>query len=179
MPIVTAVSSEATQRASTIAGSPGKATAVATKTTGLIAGAESMNVSAAAPWAPSPNSRRPTGTEPHSQPGNTAPPTPATATAATDRRGSQRASRSADTNAAISPLITTPSTRKGSAWTNTPQNTVAAMLRSGLPVTNALIAPADNPSAMSPTSKISVEPMRTRRTVGAAVTAPSCLALCG
>ena len=166
--------SDATQRASTIAGSPGKATAVATSTTGLIAGADSMNVNAAAPDAPSPNSRRATGTEPHSQPGSAAPPTPATATAIAGRRGSQRASRSAETNAAISPLTTTPNTRKGSAWTNTPQNTVAATARLGLPATKALIAPAERASAMSEASKTSIEPMRLRRSVGAAVTAPSC-----
>ena len=43
-------------------GAPGNATAVATNTTGLIAGAASMNVNAAAPVAPpSPNNRRATG----------------------------------------------------------------------------------------------------------------------
>jgi hypothetical protein len=36
-----------------------------------------MNVNAAAPITPSPKSRRATGTEPHSQPGNAAPPMPA------------------------------------------------------------------------------------------------------
>ena len=171
---MTAVISEATQRASTIAGSPGKATAVATSTTGLMAGADSMNVSAAAPVVPSPNSRRATGTDPHSQPGRAAPPTPATATAIAGRRGSQRASLSAETKAAISPLITTPSTRNGSACTKTPQNTVAATARSGLPATNALIAPAARAIAMSDASKSSIDPTRLRRRVGVAVTAPSC-----
>ena len=163
---MTAVTSEPTQRARTIAGWPGKATAVATSTTGLMAGADSMNVSAAAPETPSPNSRRATGTEPHSQPGRAAPPTPATATAIAGRRGSQRASFSAETNAAIRPLITTPSTRKGRAWTNTPQNTVAATPTSAFPATKALIAPADNASAMSEASKTSIDPIRRRRSVG-------------
>ena len=130
--MTTAVSSDATQRGSTIAGWPGNATAVATSTTGLTAGAASMKVSAAAPAAPSPNSRRATGTDPHSQPGSAAPPPRPRGSPTPVRRGSQRASRSGDTNAAISPLTTTPTTRNGTAWTNTPQNTVPAVLRSGL-----------------------------------------------
>ena len=101
--------------AATICGWPGNATAVATSTTGLMAGAASMNVNAAAPTAPSPKRRRATGTEPHSQPGRAAPPTPATRIAAAGLRGNQRASRSGVTNAATSPLITIPSARKGIA----------------------------------------------------------------
>ena len=58
-PIATAVASDATQRATTMAGWPGNATAVATSTTGLIAGADSMKVSAAAPLVPDPHVRRP------------------------------------------------------------------------------------------------------------------------
>ena len=115
--MISAVSSEATHRAATICGWPGNATAVATSTTGLIAGAASMNVNAAAPTAPSPNSRRATGTEPHSQPGSAAPPTPTPATtiAAAGFRGNHRVSRSAEMKVATSPLITTPSPRKGMA----------------------------------------------------------------
>ena len=159
-PITTAVASDARHRASTSAGWPGNATAVATSTTGLIAGAESMNVSAAAPLVPGPNSRRATGTDPHSQPGSAAPPIPASATANAGLRGNHRDSRSALTNAAISPLTTTPSTRNGSAWTNTPQNTVAAVLSRGSPATKALIAPAETASAMRLNSKTSREPTR-------------------
>ena len=62
-------------------GCPGNATAVATSTTGLIAGAESRNVSAAAAGAPRETSRPAIGTEPHSQPGSAAPATAATGTA--------------------------------------------------------------------------------------------------
>lgn len=50
--MTSAVASEPARRATTIAGSPGKATAVATSTTGLIAGADKRNVNAAALGAP-------------------------------------------------------------------------------------------------------------------------------
>ena len=113
--MMSAVSSEAIPRAATMAGCPGKATAVATSTTGLTAGAASMKVSAAAPATPSPNSRRATGTDPHSQPGSAAPEIPAARIAAPVRFGSQRARRSGDTNTAISPLTTTPRPKNGSA----------------------------------------------------------------
>ncbi len=115
MPMTSAVSSDAVSRATTIAGWPGNATEVATNTTGLIAGALSMKARAAGPAAPSPNRRRAAGTEPHSQPGSAAPATPAARTAALGRRGSQRARRSGETYAAMSPLTTTPRTRNGSA----------------------------------------------------------------
>ena len=74
-----------------------------------------MKVSAAAPATPSPNSRRATGTDPHSQPGSAAPETPAARIATPVRFDSQRASRSGDTNTAISPLTTTPRPKNGSA----------------------------------------------------------------
>jgi hypothetical protein len=134
--MITAVTSEAPIRATTIAGAPGKATAVATRTTGLIAGAASMKVKAAAPVAlASPNNRLATGTDPHSQPGNTAPPSPAANTASAGRRGSQRANRSGDMNTAMNPLTTTPRTKNGTAWTNTPQKTVPAVDNAALPRT--------------------------------------------
>ncbi len=143
-------------------GSPGKATEVATSTTGLIAGADNMNVNAAAPDAPS-NNRRAIGTEPHSHPGSAAPPTPATRIAAPPRRGSQRASRSGVTNAATKPLTTTPSTRNGSACTNTPQNTVAATDSFARPAMNALTIPPVTANATRTTRRSSIDPMRTRR----------------
>ncbi len=129
-PMISAVRSDARHRAATICGCPGNATAVATSTTGLIAGAASMNVNAAAPTAPSPNRRRATGTEPHSQPGSAAPPTPAVRIAAAGLRGNHRASRSGVTNAATSPLITMPRAKNGMAWTEMPLKTVAAVARS-------------------------------------------------
>ena len=70
----------------------------------------------------------------------------------------------------MSPLITTPSTRNGSAWTNTPQNTVAATLRFGLPATNVLNVAAKTANAMRQTSSTSSEPTRRRRSVWATVT---------
>ena len=114
-------------RATTIPGSPGNATAVATRTTGLIAGAASRKASAAESGRPCPISRRATGTDAHSQPGSTAPASPATGTASAGRLGSSRPSAAGDTKAAISPDSTTPSTRNGNACTQTATNTVAAM----------------------------------------------------
>ena len=110
-----------------------------TTTTGLIAGAASMKVSAAAPRAPSPNKRRATGTDPHSHPGSAAPPAAATSTAAAGRFGSHRASRSGVTNTAISALNNTPSARNGRAWTKTPAKMVPAVDRASLSSTAARI----------------------------------------
>ena len=162
-------------RARTILGAPGNATAVATSTTGLIAGAASMNVRAAAPVAPpSPNNRRATGTEPHSQPGSAAPPTPAANTATAGRRGSQRAKRSGDTNTAINPLTTTPSTRKGTACTNTPQNTVPAVDNAALlatPFRSVVAAKAQ--ASKKPTSSC-IDPTRSLGPDFRVATAPVC-----
>src|SRR5215211_1772021 len=67
-PTAMEVPSEPRKRAATILGCPGKATAVATRTTGFTAGAASMNVSAAAGWTPRAHSRPAIGTEAHSHP---------------------------------------------------------------------------------------------------------------
>lgn len=163
-PMITAASRDAAIRARTILGAPGNATAVATKTTGLIAGAASMNVKAAAPVAPpSPNNRRATGTDPHSQPGNAAPPTPAANTATAGRRGSQRANRCGDTNTAINPLTTTPSARKGIACTNTPQKTVPAVDNAWLPKTAFRNIVVEKAHANRMPTSTSDDPMRTPR----------------
>ena len=90
-PTTIAASRLATRRAPTISGFPGNATAVATSTTGLIAGAESRNVSAAAAGAPRDTSRPAIGTEPHSQPGKAAPATAATGTESAGRSGARAA----------------------------------------------------------------------------------------
>src|SRR5690349_18756987 len=167
VPMISAVSSDAAHRAATISGWPGNATAVATSTTGLIAGAASMNVSAAAPTAPSLNSLRATGTDPHSQPGSAAPPTPAARIATLVRRGSQRASRSGVTNTAISPLITTPSARKGNACTNTPQNTVAAVATFVVLSTKSRAGPPTSAIAMMVTTRTGMDLDPNRLRVGA------------
>ncbi len=73
-PITTAVASEASSRASTMTGLAGKAIAVAVSTTGLIAGADSRNANAAAGVTPRPIRLFATGTDAHSQPGSTTPP---------------------------------------------------------------------------------------------------------
>src|SRR5215207_8608770 len=124
-PIAIAVASEPKNLATTIRGSPGNATAVDTSTTGLTAGAASRNAIAAAGGTPCCMSRRDTGTEAHSQPGSASPASPATGTAAAWLRGSSRRSACGGTNAAISPLISTPSTRNGNACTTTATKTVA------------------------------------------------------
>src|SRR6201998_1386685 len=174
-PIITAVSSDAPIRARTILGAPGNATAVATSTTGFIAGAASMNVKAAAPVAPpSPNNRRATGTEPHSQPGNAAPPTPAANTATAGRRGSQSANRWGDTNTAINPLPTTPSARKGTACTNTPQNTVPAVENAALPETAVRSIVADKAQASRMPTNTSIDPTRSLGLVLSVATVPVC-----
>src|SRR5437763_6857039 len=77
----------ATSRATTICGRPGNATNVATSTTGLIAGADSRNASAAAGVTPRRTRAPAIGTEPHSHPGSTTPATPATGTASTGQIG--------------------------------------------------------------------------------------------
>ena len=165
-----------------MAGSPGKATAVETRTTGLIAGAASMKVNAAAPCrsldGPSPNNLRATGTAPHSQPGKAAPPTPAVRIAAPVRRGSQRATRSGETYVAIKPLMTTPKARKGSAWTKTPQNTVAAFARSGRPTMKARIVPANRASPIRPAKRSCIDPANRGRVRPATVTGLSCQPSC-
>ena len=130
-PSAHAVASEPRNRASTMRGSPGNATAVATSTTGLIAGAASRNVSAAASGTPWPISRRATGTDAHSHPGSTRAAAPATGTAAAGRAGRARRSTAGDTNAAMTPESSTPNTRNGSACTQTATNTVAAVCRTG------------------------------------------------
>ena len=120
---------------------------MATSTTGLMAGADSMNVSAAAPETPSPNSRRATGTEPHSQPGSAAPPTrrPRRPPQGT---GSQRASRSTEQGRDQTADHHTQH-QEGQRLDEPAADTVAATPTSALPATKPLIAPADNASAMS------------------------------
>src|SRR5689334_4380131 len=130
-PTATAAIRLATNLAATISGWPGNATAVATSTTGLIAGAESKKVSAAAGVTPRDISRRAIGTEPHSQPGRAAPASAATGTAYTGRSGNTRESVAGETNAAITALTVTPRTRKGSAWTATATKTVAQLATAG------------------------------------------------
>ena len=110
-----ATRNDAAKRATTIIRSFGKATAVDTSTTGLIAGAAKRKVSAAAGGVPCEMSRPAIGTEPHSQPGSASPAAPAAGTAKSWRFGTMRCTRSGDTNAAIAPLITTPRTKNGSA----------------------------------------------------------------
>jgi hypothetical protein len=132
-----------------------------------------MNVNAAAPAAPlSPNNRRPTGTDPHSQPGNTAPPIPAANTATAGRRGSQRANRSGDTNAAIKPLTTTPSAKNGSASTKTPQNTVPAVANAALLDTVLRSIVVDTAPASRMQTSSSIDPIRRLRTNLSVVTEP-------
>lgn len=130
-PIAHATSRLATNRARTICGLPGNATAVAASTIGLIAGADSRNASAAAGVTPRRTSAPATGTEAHSQPGRTAPAIPATGTAREGRLGSARAKNDGGTNTAMIADSSTPRTRKGNAWTTTATNTVIQLCMTG------------------------------------------------
>ena len=96
-PMTTATTSEAPNRATAIIGWFGKATNVDTITTGLIAGLESRNASAAAGATPRAIIPPATGTDAHSQPGSTTPAAPATGTARAGREGSALAKNDAGT----------------------------------------------------------------------------------
>ncbi len=147
-----AVASEASSRASTMAGLPGKATAVAVSTIGLIAGAESRNANAAAGVTPRRIRLFATGTDAHSQPGRTAPATPATGTASAGCLGSTLVNRSAGTKALMAPDSAVPSSRKGSACTVMARQTVrqaatAGSLSQGVP--DSTRTAAARPSALT------------------------------
>ena len=159
-PTATAVTSEARNRAATTCGRPGKATAVDTSTTGLMAGAASMKAKAAAAGAPRAVSRPAIGTAPHSQPGRATPASPAAGTATSGRLGSVLASQSGGTRAAIAPLTRTPSTRKGRAWTLIDTNTVVHVCKAG-----PSSSPASGPRSQnaSPTATAS-QPQAGKRT---------------
>src|SRR6266508_1278930 len=124
-PITTDTSSDATSRETATIGLPGNATAVDAITTGLIAGADSRNASAAAGVTPRLINAADTGTEAHSHPGSTAPDTLATGTASAGFFGSAFAKNDAGTNAVSAADSSTPSTRNGVAWMTTPTNMVA------------------------------------------------------
>lgn len=130
-PITQATSRLPTNRASTISGLRGNATAVAVSTIGLIAGAESRNAIAAAGVTPRRTSAPATGTDAHSQPGRIAPAMPAIGTASTGFFGSARVKNVAGTNTAIPADSSTPSTRKGSACTTTATKTVIQLCITG------------------------------------------------
>src|SRR5438128_956004 len=109
----------ATNRASTIIGRPGKATAVEINTIGLIAGEARRKANAAAGVTPRRMRAPATGTEPHSQAGRMAPATPATGTATTGFRGSARSKKRVGTKAVIAADKTVPRMRYGRACTMT------------------------------------------------------------
>ena len=163
-PTTVAASTLATKRATTISGRPGKATPVATSTTGLMAGEASRKASATAGFTPRSTSRPASGTAPHSQPGSSTPPSAAVGTAA---RGLSRASVSnapAGTNAVTAPLRITPRTRNGTACRNTAWNTVTQLPTAARPSRSA----ATGRKAAAATS-----PTRTRvTTLGSRVARP-------
>src|SRR5262245_38445434 len=98
-----------------MAGSPGNATAVETRTTGLIAGDARRNTNAAAGVTPRRISTVAAGTAPVSDVGNAAPATPATGTAAMAVRTNARSRNRRGTNAVIDADASAPRTRNGSA----------------------------------------------------------------
>ncbi len=97
---------------------------MAVSTTGLIAGADNRNASAAEGVTPRRTKAPATGTDAHSQPGSTAPANPATGTASAGCFGNARAKNDGGTNTAKHAESTTPMTRNGSACTTTATNTV-------------------------------------------------------
>lgn len=125
---------DATKRATAMPGRPGKATTVATITTGLMAGAASRKVRAAAGATPRDTSRPATGTDEHSHPGRRAPAAPATGTANAVRVGTTCCSQVLGTRVDTAALSTTPSTRKGSACRVSDTNTVAQLCTGAIDV---------------------------------------------
>ena len=171
-PTTIEVTSEATSRASTIAGRPGKATAVDTSTTGLIAGADSRKASAAAGVTPRETNRPAMGTEPHSQPGRAAPASAATGTARAGRRGSQRARVVGGTKASMAPLTTTPRTRNGIDCTAMATKMVDQLCTDGRSNTPVPIRPRTAAAATRPTSTARPGRDALRTVVTATTTAP-------
>src|SRR6185312_12174868 len=121
-PIPTATTRLAAPRPITIAGLPGKATAVAVSTIGLIAGAASRNAIAAAGVTPRRISDPAIGTLPHSHPGSTTPASPAAGTASAGCFGSAFSQNERGTKTAMIADSTTPNTRNGEACTSTDTN---------------------------------------------------------
>ena len=125
--MITAVISDAANRATAIIGWPGKATNVDTITTGLIAGDDRRNARAAAGATPVPSEHPRPGpnhihipgrprrrTRPHHGHGRTA--------------GQRPLPEGHGTNAVIAADSTTPSTRKGRAWMTMARKIVVAAL---------------------------------------------------
>ena len=156
-----AVAKDAMNRASTSAGSPGKATNVETNTMGLIAGAASRNVRADEAGTPFETSEPATGTDAHSQPGSSIPAQPETGTANALFFGSTRCHTLAGINAVTAPESSTPPTRNGIACTTIETKIVDAVCSAGL-VKNVTIHCWPTTSAMRPMIRISREPIRQR-----------------
>ena len=167
--MMSAVANDPRNLARTIRGSPGKATAVDTSTTGLMAGADSRNASAADVGTPWSINRRDTGTAPHSHPGSAIPASPDTPTAAFSLFGSSRFSIAGDTNAAMPPLTSTPSTRNGVAWTNTPRKMVAPACSSGIAPTAPTICSRNTIADTRRNANTCMELMDTRLRSGRSV----------
>ena len=130
--MTTAVTSEATNRPSTISGLFGNATQVEASTIGLMAGADSRNASAAAGATPRVISDPATGTDAHSQPGSDHPArTRPPARPARRASGSAFCQNDAGTKAAIAPDSTTPRTRNGRACTMIETKIVAPACSAG------------------------------------------------
>lgn len=94
------------------------------------------------------------GTEPHSHPGITAPEAPATAIASDGRAGNTRRTIAGVTHAAIAPLTTVPSTRKGIAWMTTPAKIVAAVCSRALELSRSADGMASNAAATTTVTKM-------------------------
>nr|BFE49949.1 hypothetical protein GCM10017745_33760 [Saccharothrix mutabilis subsp. capreolus] len=122
--------------------------AVAARTTGLTAGAESRNASAAAGVIPLRTNAPATGTEPHSQPGSTNPVAAAAGTANTGLRGNALTKNDRGTKTAMAADNATPNARNGKACNTMDTNTVAQVCTTG-----ARKTPPNTPRTTKTTSR--------------------------
>src|SRR3954466_7543994 len=127
----TATTRLAAPRPITISGLPGKATAVAVNTIGLMAGAARGNAIGPAGVTPRRISEPAMGTLPHSQPGSTTPASPAAGTASAGCFGSALAQNDCGTKTAMTAESTTPKTRNGTACTSTETKIVVQVCSRG------------------------------------------------
>lgn len=164
-PTTTAVSSEAVKRATTIAGWPGKATAVDTRTAGFTAGAASRKVRATAGAMPRRIRLPAIGTAAHSQPGRPTPASPATGTPRTGRRGTTRASTRSESRIEMPAKSSTPSTRKGVDCTTMARKIVLQVATCGWSSSGDAHGPATSArTSTAPTSSTCPIPPTTART---------------
>ena len=117
-------------------------------------------MSAAAGRTPDFMSAPPMGTDAHSHPGSTRPAQPATGTASTGFLGKIRCHSVGGTKAMIAPESSTPSIKKGSAWTTMEMKIVEAVVTAGvLNPSNTRSCAAIESTMISVTTNASTRPL--------------------